>query len=178
MTRYVALLRGVNLASKRRVAMGDLRALLEGHGHEAVRTQGQSGNVLLASDLAPRKLQAALEKQIEEGLGLPVDVIVRTRDELAAVVEANPLVDVVTEGKWLQVTFLDKPVARAVARELEAADLAPERVAVRGREIYAWHANGLQKSPLAKLLTDRRLGGTGTSRNWNTVVKLLELVDA
>jgi uncharacterized protein (DUF1697 family) len=62
-------------------------------------------------------------------------------------------------------------------RELEAADLGPERVEVSGREVYAWHPEGIQRSPLARLVTDKRLGVVATARNWNTVTKLLALAD-
>lgn len=62
-----------------------------------------------------------------------------------------------------------------MARDLQAAQIAPERVVVAGREIYAWHPHGVQRSPLARLLADRRLGVTATARNWSTVTKLLVL---
>jgi uncharacterized protein (DUF1697 family) len=94
------------------------------------------------------------------------------------VIERDPLGDVVDNPSRYQVSFLAaKPSARAV-RELEAADVAPERVVVGGKEIYAWHPGGLQRSPLAKLLTERKLGVSATARNWNTVTKLLALADA
>ena len=64
-----------------------------------------------------------------------------------------------------------------MVESLESADVAPEQIAVRGKEIYAWHAAGIQRSPAAKLLTDAKLGVTATARNWNTVTKLLELAD-
>jgi uncharacterized protein (DUF1697 family) len=75
------------------------------------------------------------------------------------------------------VSFLSAALEPAVARELAKADVAPEQVVVGGREIYAWHPGGLQRSALAKLLTDRRLGVTVTARNWSTVTKLLALAD-
>ena len=78
--------------------MGDLRELLESHGYEGVRTHLQSGNVVLASPLAPRKLEAQLERQLAAGLGMEVRVLVRTRAELAAVVRRNPLGKVATNG--------------------------------------------------------------------------------
>lgn len=104
-------------------------------------------------------------------------MLVRTRDELAAVVERDPLGDVADDPKRYQVSFLSARPARAVERELAAADLAPERVVVSGREIYAWHPGGLQRSRLAALLTDRRLGVAATARNWNTVTALLALAE-
>lgn len=177
MTRQIALLRGINLGSTRRVAMADLRDLLEERGYGDVRTHLQSGNVLLSSDLPPGRLAGELEQAMAAKLGLEIPVIVRTRDELAAVVERDPLGDVVDDPKRYQVNFLSGEPEPELARALEAQHLAPERCVVSGREIYAWHANGIQRSPLAKLLTDSRLGVTVTARNWNTVTKLLELAD-
>jgi uncharacterized protein (DUF1697 family) len=177
MARQIALLRGVNVGGSRRVPMAELRELLTGLGHEDVATYLQSGNVVLTSDLAPERLERELETAIVEGMGVDPLVVVRTRDELADVVDGNPLGEV-AEPKRFQVSFLSAAPDPEVVRALEAADVAPERVAVRGREIYAWHPDGVQSSPLAKLLTDRKLGVTATARNWNTVTKLLELADA
>jgi uncharacterized protein (DUF1697 family) len=176
MGRHVALLRGINVGGNRKVAMPALRELLEREGHRDVATYVQSGNVVLTSRKGPERLARDLERQIADGLGVEVDVLVRTRDELADVVERLPYDDV-TKDKCLHVAFLWEPLAKAKADELHTADLAPERVAVDGREIYAWFPDGMQRSPLAKLLTDRKLGVKATDRNWNTVAKLLEMAD-
>jgi len=175
MTVHVALLRGINLGANRRVAMGDLRELLARHGYEDVRTHLQSGNVILSAGVAPATLERDLARLIADGLGVQAPVIVRTRDELAEVVERNPLAGVADDPKRYQVSFLSAEPAREVVRALEGADVEPERIAISGREIYVWHAGGIQRSPAAKLVTDARLGVTATARNWNTVTKLLEL---
>jgi uncharacterized protein (DUF1697 family) len=157
--------------------MAKLRAVLEDLGYEDARTFLQSGNAVLTTGKTPKRVKSELEARIAD-LGLETEVFVRTRDELADVVERDPLRDVVVKPSWYQVSFLAaKPSARAV-RELEAADVAPEQVVVSGLEIYAWHPRGLQRSPLAKLLTERKLGVSSTARNWNTVTKLLALADA
>jgi uncharacterized protein (DUF1697 family) len=176
-TRHIALLRGINLASHRRVAMPELRALLTDLGYGDVRTHLQSGNVVLTAGGPPARLERRLREQIAAGLGVDTPVLVRTRDELADVVARDPLGDVADDPRRYQVSFLSARPARAVERELAAADVAPERVVVSGREIYAWHPGGLQRSRLAALLTDRRLGVTATARNWNTVAALLALAD-
>jgi uncharacterized protein (DUF1697 family) len=157
--------------------MADLRELLEGHGHEGVRTHLQSGNVVLASPLAPRKLEARLERQLAAGLGMEVRVLVRTRAELAAVVRRDPLGKVATNGSRYLVSFLSKRLSAKVARELEAADVAPAQLVIDGRELYAWYPDGVQRAPLAKLLADERLDVVSTARNWNTVTKLLQLLE-
>ena len=177
MPRQLALLRGINLASKRRVPMAELRRLLDDAGYEDVRTHLQSGNVVLSSPLPPRQLEAALERQLAKALGFEIPVLVRTRAERAKVVAQDPLGKVAANRSRYLVVFLSKRLPAKVARELEAADVAPEQVVVRGRELYAWHADGVQRSQLSKLLDDRKLGVVSTARNWNTVVKLLELLD-
>ncbi len=159
------------------MAMDDLRDLLTGLGYGDVRTLLQSGNVVLTSKASPERLERMLGKQISDGLGVDTQVIVRTRDEIAAVIEHNPLADVADDPKRYQVSFLSGEPAREVVRELAAVDVAPEQVAIKGREIYAWHPEGIQRSALAKLISDRRLGVTATARNWNTVTKLLALAD-
>jgi uncharacterized protein (DUF1697 family) len=157
--------------------MADLRKLLEEAGYEDVRTHLQSGNVVLSSTLSPRKLEAQLERQLAKGLGFDVQVLVRTRAELAKVVALDPLGKVVTNPSRYLVSFLSKPLPARVARELEAAEIAPARLVSEGRELYAWYPDGVQRAPLAKLLDDKRLGVVSTARNWNTVTKLLELLD-
>lgn len=156
--------------------MAELRTLLENAGYEDVRTHLQSGNVLLSSAVSARKLEAQLERQLAKGLGFDVRVLVRTRAELVKVVERDPLGEVASNGSRYLVTFLDEPLPAKAVRELEAADVAPEQVVVRGREVYAWHPGGLQRSPLAKLVA-AQTPGVSTARNWNTVTKLLELLD-
>jgi uncharacterized protein (DUF1697 family) len=175
--RQIALLRGINLANRRRVAMPALRELLEGLGYGPVQTHLQSGNVVITSGLAAAKLERKLEQQLREGLGFDVDVLVRSRAELAKVVALDPFGDVADKPSWYLVNFLSAKPAAKVVRELEGEDVAPEQFVVSGREIYSWHPKGVQRSKLSKLLSEKRLGVSITNRNWNTVTKLLALAD-
>ena len=103
--------------------------------------------------------------------------MVRTRDELAAAIEANPF-EVPKNPKDLHVTFLSgKPDADAV-KKLEATDFPPDELKFAGREIYVLYATGSGRSELAKQLGRAKLGVAATDRNWNTVTKLLEMADA
>jgi uncharacterized protein (DUF1697 family) len=175
--RYVALLRGVNLGRNRRLEMKALRALLEELGYEDSTTFLQSGNAVFTSGRSAAAVKRELERAIASELGLETEVFIRTRTELERVVAADPFADVVDDASRYQVSFLAGKLPAPTARALEAADVAPEQVAVRGREIYAWHANGIQRSPLAKLLSEPKLGVSSTARNWNTVTKLLALAE-
>ena len=154
--------------------MGDLRELLEGHGYGDVRTHLQSGNVILSSPVSGARLERELERRLADGLGIEVEVLVRSRTQLADVVARDPLGKVAKNPSRYLVSFLrSKPPAKLV-RELAAEDVAPEQFMIEGREVYAWHPDGVQRSKVNKLLA-QRLGVTATARNWNTVTKLFEL---
>jgi len=175
MPRYVALLRGINIGSRNRVSMPELRSALEEAGFGEVQTYLQSGNVVLESRAKPESVRKKVEGVIAERFGLEIAVVVRTRAELAAVVRKNPLGEVATDPKRHQVTFLSKKLAAKAVRELEEAATAKERVVVAGREVYAWHPSGAARSKLWSKLAGKGLGVTATSRNWTTVEALLKL---
>lgn len=173
--RRVALLRGINLGPNKRVAMPALRELLSDAGFGLVRTYVQSGNVVLSSDAPPAALEQQLARLIAECFGFEVDVIVRTGDELAEVVTRNPLADVAVEPKRYQVTFLARELEREDLERLAALVTESERLAAHGRELYAWHPDGVARSKLWAKLGSTALGVKATSRNWATVTTLLEM---
>jgi uncharacterized protein (DUF1697 family) len=177
MARRIALLRGINIGPNKRIAMPRLRELLAANGYEDVKTYVASGNVVLSGKAASRTLEKKLEQLIADEFGFDVDVVVRTRDELAAVIERDPLGDVADNPKRYQVSFLRDELRPEVVAELEELRQEPERIVVSGREIYAWHPEGIARSELWNRLAGKRLGVTATARNWNTVLKLLELAD-
>jgi uncharacterized protein (DUF1697 family) len=156
--------------------MPELRELLTGHGYGDVKTLVQSGNIVLTSRRSPARLEQDLQEQIADGLGVDTPVIVRTRDELADVIESDPFGAEADNPKLYQVTFLSEEPGAAVATELAELDVAPERIELIGRELYTWHPDGIQRSKVDRLRTSKRLP-TGTARNWTTVTKLLELAD-
>ena len=175
MTVHVAMLRGINIGARRRVPMPELRTLLTEAGYEDARTYVQSGNIVLRSPAKPAEVERELHTLISGRFGFDVPVIVRSRGQLAAVVKANPLGDVADNPKRYQVSFLtDKPSAELVRRIAQHAHES-ERVTARGREIYAWHPDGVARSKLWNALAGRDLGITATARNWTTVTTLLEM---
>jgi uncharacterized protein (DUF1697 family) len=174
----ILLLRGVNLGSHKRVGMPELRSLLTEAGCLDVRTYVASGNVVLSSEVAPGALAAEAERLIADRFGFDVDVIVRTRDELAEVVKRNPLADIAVEPKRYQVTFLEEEIDGAALEDLDLSSFEPERLVSIGRELYTWHPEGIGRSKLwAKLASRGGLGASGTARNWNTVTTLLAMAD-
>lgn len=172
-TRYVVLLRGINLGKARQVAMPRLREVLTDRGHDAVRTHLRSGNVLLDSPLAEAALAEDVRGAIEREFGFEVPVVVRTGAEVAAVVAGDPFASVATDPARYLVTFLPEPPPAAKVDALPPAEGGA--YLVRGRELYLWLPDGIQHTPLASWSWDRLLGVPGTARNWNTVTKLAEL---
>jgi uncharacterized protein (DUF1697 family) len=151
-----------------------LRELLEDAGFQDVQTYVQSGNVVLSTSKSAKQTARAVEKLIREHFGLDVPVIVRTKGELAAVVEANPLEDATNDPKRYQVTFFEKAPDSKLIRKLDELAVAEEKLAHTGREVYAWHPAGVARSKLWAEIARAK----GTSRNWTTVTKLLELAGA
>jgi uncharacterized protein (DUF1697 family) len=177
MARQIVFLRGVNLGARNRVSMAELRDLLARAGFDDVRTYLQSGNVILSSTASSKEVARRCEREIARGLGLRIDVVVRTRTDLARVVKRDPLGDVAVNPKRYQVSFLSAAPKRALTDKLAAAAAPEEKFVVIGREIYAWHPEGVGRSRLGALLAGRDLGVTATARNWTTVTKVLALAD-
>ena len=172
-TRFVALLRGINVGRAHQLGMPRLTELLTGRGYGNVRTHLRSGNVVLDSDLSEPELAADLSGAIEQEFGFDVPVVVRTGAEIAAVVAGDPFATVATDPARYLVTFLPEPPAAAAVDALPPADSG--EYLVRGRELYLWLPDGIANTPLAGWKWDRLLGVAGTGRNWNTVRKLAEL---
>ena len=168
MPRCVVLLRGVNVGGHNRIAMADLRALLSACGCTDVGTHLQSGNAVVTWDGTPQALVAAAEQRLRDA-GLPVAVLVRTADELDAVVEANPFE--VDDPALLHVVFLGGPPP-----ELDTEALLPDRVAPGPGVLYVAYADGAHRSKAAKLLADKRFPVVASARNWRTVLALQDLV--
>ena len=175
MARHIVLLRGINIGSRNRISMPELREALEGAGFKDVRTHLQSGNVVLESTAKPESVARKCERVISERFKLEIPVVVRTRAELAGVVKRNPLGKVATDPKRYQVSFLSARLSAKVVRELKDAAADSEQVVAIGREVYAWHPRTIARSKLWTKLAGKGLGVTATSRNWATVEALLEL---
>ncbi|KAA6222516.1 DUF1697 domain-containing protein [Streptomyces albofaciens JCM 4342] len=180
MPRQIALLRGINVGGHNKFPMARQRELFAALGYRDVTVLLQTGNIVFADPgTPPEETARRIEAGIADGLGFPVPVLVRTRDELAAAVAANPFPQAAAEPKTLHVTFLsDVPADPSPLEVLDSGAYAPDRLRLIGRELYMWCPNGVGRSKLADTVSRTRLGVTATARNWNTVTKLLALADA
>jgi uncharacterized protein (DUF1697 family) len=179
MAVIVSFLRGVNVGGNHRMGMEALRAVYESLGLRDVQTCLQSGNVVFRSGAREMgALARRIEMAIEETFGFHSAVVVRTTAELRAVIGACPFAG--REGldpAKLAVTFLAaEPDAEALAR-VAAVSYEPEEVRVGRRELYIYFPNGMGRTRFSAEKVERMLRTAGTSRNWSTVRRLLDLAE-
>ena len=170
--RWVALLRAVNLGARNKVPMAELRARLEAAGFEDVRTYIASGNVLLDAPKNRTAVAGRLERLIADAFRVETTAIMRTSDELAAVVAGHPFG---ADTSHSHVVFLAAKPKPAAAKRLAAFDPTPDRAALAGVDVYLQYAGGVQGSRLSAARLERLLEVRATHRNWRTVAKLAEL---
>lgn len=182
MPRYVALLRGINVGGRNKVAMADLRQIAADLGHANVSTYIQSGNLLFAADQDdPPKLAAALERLIAERLGVRPAVVVIPAAELGQVIAANPFPDApnprLVHAVFRNDDYTESRLA-AVAAAVDAARASGSRdeAVVVGRTLYLHTPDGFGRSQLAAQLVASSAQAGGTARNWATVTKLMALL--
>jgi uncharacterized protein (DUF1697 family) len=175
-TVWVALLRGVNVGTGRKLAMADLRSVVDAAGGTDVRTYVQSGNVVFAHPSRSRGgLAADLSKRIGAVTGFAVPVVLRTAAELRAIVRGNPYPD--ASGTQLHVLFYGAKPATAELKQVDAARFAPEEFTARGAELYLYLPNGMGRAKLPVAI-GRVVKEPATARNWKTVTALLEMAQA
>jgi uncharacterized protein (DUF1697 family) len=177
MTTYIALLRGINVAGHKQVAMDDLRDLLTHLGLVDARSLLQSGNLVFRGGVrAGARLERLLETEAEKRLGLQTDFFLRTAEEWKAIVAHNPFrKEAERDPAHLAVMFLkDAPDSNAV-KALQAAITGPEVVRAEGKQAYITYPNGFGRSRLTNTLIDKKLGTRCTGRNWNTVLRIAAL---
>ncbi len=169
MTAYVALLRGVNLVGKSTLKMADLRASATDLKLDNARTYIASGNLLFTSDEPEEPLRKKLQKELHAHMSKEVGIMLRTADEMAAVVQMNPFAD--QPSNSVQAFFMNEaPPADLLATVRNQAD--DERIATGPREVFvAYGEKGIGKSRLRIPAAE-----SGTARNMNTVAKLAELL--
>ena len=175
---YAALLRGINLGSRNKISMADLRGLFEELDAEGVQTYVQSGNVVFRSKRTAAELERAIEREIESALSLDVTVLVRTKAQLGKIVRDNPFLDRPNSEKALHVTFLAEKPPAARVRKLDPAGFEPDTFEVSGREVYLHFPNGYGRSKLSNAYFEKALDVRATTRNWRTVTALADLASA
>jgi uncharacterized protein (DUF1697 family) len=175
MTTYVAMLRGINVSGRNKLSMEDLRALIVASGAQDVRTYIQSGNAVFTSRRSPSTVVETLERDLESALGNRVPVLLRTTEELEAVIDANPFVGRGEDPKVLHVTFMGTVPSAAALKALSDKRVDADEFQVVGRQVYLFCPNGYGNTKLTNAFFEKKLGSQATTRNWRTVTTLVEL---
>ena len=166
MASFIALLRAVNVGGTGKLPMSELKAMCEALGFEGVRTYIASGNVVFASDESEAHVKAALETQLRNHTGKPVDVLVRTAAEMAAVLASNPFRD--RAPNRTVVIVLDAPSPADALQNVTGQQ--GEEMGLGVREIYVHYGEEMAQS---KLRIPAAINGT--ARNMNTIAKLASM---
>ena len=178
MTVYVSMLRAVNVGGSSSIKMEALRAVYESLGLADVRTLLQSGNVLFRSGLTDRQqLVKRITQELERQLDLKVEVILRTLEEVASIVERGPVLSPRADRSKLLVMFLNAvpdAAAQAALTKWHKSKEMRELLEMRGPEIYLYYPDGIGRSKLTTAVIEGKLDTAGTARNWNTLAKLVE----
>lgn len=172
-TRYAALLRGINLGARNKVAMPALTELFDAMGFADVATYIQSGNVVFSASSKPDA--GSMAKLIAKDLGVESPVIIRSASELAKIVKGNPFKG---DAAACHVTLLDDKPKAADIKAIDADRFAPDEFAVIGRDVYLRCPKGYGVSKLSNAFWEKKLGRVATTRNWRTISKLRDLTSA
>jgi uncharacterized protein (DUF1697 family) len=175
--QLVVLVRGINVGSAKRVAMADLRALLESLGYAGVRTLLNSGNAVCSRSRADSGDPASrIEAALVRKLGVSARIMVLSKKDLAVIVKENALAKIADNPSRLQIAVTAGPADLARLAALRAQPWGKEQLAVGTRAAYLWCPEGVIKSALYKAV-DRALGDSMTARNWATVQKLHQMME-
>ena len=177
MTTYIGVLRAINLGAHNKVAMSELRAMLEKLGLEDPKTLLLSGNIVFRTDTgSSAKLESILEEASTKHLKVTTDYFVRSAKEWQAIVDENPFKkEVKTDPAHVVMMCLRDAPMPAQVKALQESIAGREVVKAKGRHAYFVYPDGIGRSKLTIQKIEKALDTRGTARNWNTVLKLAEL---
>lgn len=178
MKRWVALFRGINVGTAKRVPMAELRKIMGGLGYGDVVTVLNSGNVLFGTPGGAAAGHAGrIRAAVRAALGVDAQVTVVAAEVLAAIMAVRPLEGVATDPSRLLVAFGAEGSMPGELQAMATLDWAPDRLELGPDAAYLWCPAGIHESRLFKEL-NRRLGEGITTRNWTTVAKIASLLQS
>ncbi len=172
---YIALLRGINVSGQKKIKMAELRVVLEDTGLKNVKTYIQSGNIVFESEEADReKLQEVITDAIQKGFGFDVPTLVVKKEDVKAILEANPFANESEENK-LYYVLLKNPPEKASAKQFKDLHFENEGYHITDTCVYLLCKKGYGKAKLNNNLIEKKLKVEATTRNQKTMEKLLEM---
>lgn len=177
MKTYIALLRGINVSGQKIIKMEMLRKVLAELDFQNISTYIQSGNIIFESAVDdPNLLEQQIAQKIEEHFGFVVPVRITTLDELKTIAAENPFAsENLADPTQPYVTFLSDEPAAGNLEQLKLVDFQGDRFVSRSRVLYLWYARSAADTKLSNAVIEKKLQLKATSRNWKTVLKLIEL---
>ncbi|WP_396153873.1 DUF1697 domain-containing protein [Flavobacterium sp.] len=180
MTKYLALLRGINVSGHNMIKMDALKKMLENMGFQNVETYIQSGNVFFESEEENAAgIGFKIKQEISKVFGYDVPVIMVSKTDLELCFKNNPyLKEKECDIKKLYVAFISKELTAAAINDLKISNFKPDEAAIDSNRIYIKYAIGAGKTNLDQKYIEKKLNVVATIRNWNTVTKLLEMYNS
>jgi len=178
MLKRIAILRGINVGGKRKILMEDLRLLFSELGFKSVSTYIQSGNVLFESDEKQTDTEMAelIEQAILMQYKFEVPVIVRTQEELELAIKNNPFYQRdETDINQLHLTFLKEIPAKENLVKVESYNFEPDKFKISGNNAFVFCNGKYHQTKVSNNFFENKLKTSATTRNWKTVLKLVEL---
>ncbi len=179
MAIYIALLRGINVSGQKIIKMEDLKKAFEWLHYEHVATYIQSGNVVFSSvERSTEHLRMQIEDRVLKIFGYEVPVIVKTMKEIEKVIKRNPFKKVKAQkGEKLHISFLSGKPDKAAAENLDVVKNDVDEIRLSGSEVYILCRNGYGQTLFSNTFIEKKLAVSSTTRNWDTVQKLLSLAN-
>lgn len=176
--RYVALLRGINVSGQKMVKMDALKKTFEDIGFKSIKTYIQSGNVVFDYEgIETTEIVNMIEKKINDVFGFSVNTIVRSGVEIEDIIKSNPFIkEENVEIDKLHVTFLKELPQASIISSLELKKEEEEKFSIISKEVYLYLPNGYGRTKLNNNIFEKKLKTSATTRNWNTINKLLQMV--
>ena len=172
--RYLVMPRGINVGTRNRVPMAELRSKLADEGYAGVATVLQSGNVVVSTESdRPDEVAGAMQRLLSDEFDVNVPCVVRTANQVRGVLERNPLQEIVSDPSRYLVNFLSKEPDPEVVGALLEEDHSPEAIAIEGSEAYVWTPDGVKAMTLSYAYLEKRFGVVVTACNWNTLEKIV-----
>ncbi|MCB0402588.1 MAG: DUF1697 domain-containing protein [Flavobacteriales bacterium] len=172
MNTYISILRGINVSGQKKIKMADLKKLYESLGFENVETHIQSGNVVFTSpEKDPKKLEQLIFNGIQKAYGFDVPNLILTPQEIEDALKHNPYQDI----ELMYFTFLEEFPAPENIDKLSTYQFPEEYYELKGKVIYSHFPNGAGRAKMNNNFFEQKLKVMATSRNLNTVKKLLEM---
>jgi uncharacterized protein (DUF1697 family) len=180
MKTYISFLRGINMTGHNSIRMTDLSSLYKNLGFNDAETYIQSGNVIFSNvdDVPVHEIASTIERSILKRFNYNVPVLIRTVEEMRKLISANPFIAQENfESSKMAVMLLYEKTTKAQIQKVIDIDYPPDKFKIIGKEIFIYCPNGFGRTKLYTNFFEKKMGVTGTARNWKTITTILQIAE-